>query len=123
MSKVYIVQNRYTRDEITGLMRPRFNTLPVKEFGVPVEILDWRLSPLASAPTLGALRHALRNYSDEDYILPVGTPAFLVAAGAIAAQHNNGRVHVLHWDAVLKKYFPFTIDVNHRQHEEFQNAI
>lgn len=112
MSKVYIIQNSYMRDSESGSLRPRFNLGPVKEFGEPVEILDGRLSPMATAPAMNALRHALRNYSDEDYLLAIGAPSFLIAAGMIAGNFNNGRVHMLHWEKALQRYYPLTFDIN-----------
>jgi hypothetical protein len=122
MSKVYIVQNTYVRDGTGGTLRPKYDLRGVNAFGQPVEILHGLLSPLATAPAMAELRHALRGYSDDDYLLAIGAGAFLIAAGAIAAQHNNGRVHVLYWNGDAQKYFPLTFDVNHSQHKEPQHA-
>jgi len=112
MAKVFIVQNSYVRDEASMLLRPRFDLSTVYEYGEPVEILHGRISPLATAPAMTELRAALRNYTDDDYLLAIGAPAFLVAAGAVAASFNNGRVHVLHWDKNARKYFPVTFDIH-----------
>ena len=60
---------------------------------------------------MAELRH-VRNYSDDDYLLAIGAGAFLIAAGAIAASHNNGRVHVLYWNSDSARYFPLTFDAN-----------
>lgn len=118
MSKIYLVQNSYTRDLTTMLLRPRFDLSAVAAFGEIVEVLDGRIGPMATAPAMAEMRHALRNYSDDDFILALGAPAFLVAAGAVAASHNNGRVHVLHWDKAQQKYYPLTFDVNPSQQKE-----
>ena len=118
MSKVYLVQNSYTRDLNTMLLRPRFDLSAVAPFGEIVEVLDGRIGPMATAPAMAEMRHALRNYGDDDFILALGAPAFLVAAGAVAASHNNGRVHVLHWDKLQQKYYPLTFDINHSQAKE-----
>lgn len=117
MSKVYIVQNSYTRDAESGLLRPRFDLSSVAEYGELVEVLDNRMSPLATEPAMREIRHALRNYSDEDYLLAIGAPAFLIAVGAIAAWRNAGRVRVLHWDRATQKYFPVTFNVNNEAKE------
>ena len=117
MSKVYLVQNSYTRDD-SGLLRPRFDLSGVAMYGEIIEVLDGRLSPMATSPAMSEMRHALRNYCDDDFILALGAPAFLVAAGAIAAGHNNGRVHVLHWDKSMQKYFPLTLDANNQTKEK-----
>lgn len=110
MPKVYIIQNSYTRDIPGGPLRPKYDLRGVNSFGQPVEILHGQMSPLATAPALAELRHALRNYTDEDYLLAIGAGAFLIAAGAIAASHNNGRVHVLYWNGDARQYFPITFD-------------
>lgn len=116
--KVFIIQNSYTRDTLGGPLRPKFDLRGVNAFGQPVEILHGQMSPLATAPAMAELRHALRNYSDDDYLLAIGAGAFLIAAGAIAASHNNGRVHVLYWNGDAQKYFPLTFDVSHNQQKE-----
>lgn len=115
---VFIIQNSYSRDAAGGPLRPKYDLRGVNVFGHPVEILHGQLSPLATAPAMAELRHALRNYSDSDYLLAIGAGAFLIAAGAIAASHNNGRVHVLYWNSDSQKYFPITFDVNHNQQKE-----
>ena len=117
--KVFIIQNSYTRDAVGGPLRPKYDLRGVNAFGQPVEILHGQMSPLATAPAMSELRHALRNYSDDDYLLAIGAGAFLIAAGAIAASHNNGRVHVLYWNGDAQKYFPLTFDVNHNQQKEY----
>lgn len=118
MSKVYIIQNSYVRDAAGGPLRPKYDLRGVNAFGQPVEILHGQLSPLATAPAMSELRYALRGYSDDDYLLAIGAGAFLIAAGAIAAQNNNGRVHVLYWNGDAQKYFPLTFDANHSQQKE-----
>ena len=117
MSKVYIIQNSYTRDVLGGPLRPKYDLRGVNEFGQPIEILHGQLSPLATIPAMSELRHALRNYSDDDFLLAIGAGAFLIAAGAVAAMNNNGRVHVLYWNGDAQKYFPLTFDSNNQQKE------
>lgn len=117
MSTVYIIQNTYLRDHANAPLRPKYDLRGVNQFGRPVEVLHGQISPLATAPAMAELRHALRNYSDDDYLLAIGAGAFLIAAGAIAAQNNNGRVHVLYWNGDAQKYFPITFDVNNQQKE------
>lgn len=122
MSTVYLVQNSFMRDARTLKLRPRFDLSAAMQYGEVVEVLDGRMGPMATAPAMAEMRYALRNYGDDDYVLALGAPAFLVAVGAIAASHNNGRVHVLHWEKTLQKYFPITFDVNHNQAKEKADA-
>ena len=135
MGKVFIIQQHYQREcivhgsercvpkrcpqeKFTGKLRPKYDLRDINQYGQPIEVLHWQVSPLATAPAMAELRNALRNYSDDDYLLAIGAGAFLIAAGAIAAQHNNGRVHVLYWNGDAQKYFPLTFDVNHSQYKE-----
>ena len=116
MSKVFLVQNRYVRDHDTGLVRPYYNMSRMGEWGEIVELLDWRLSPMASGPANQMLRAGLRDFSDNDYLIGIGAPAFIIAAGAIAASFNNGRVSVLHWDKTSGQYYPVKF-ITHSQKE------
>ena len=116
--KVYIIQNTYTRDTQEGTLRPKYDLRGVNPYGRPVEVLHGQISPLATAPAMAELRHALRNYSDDDYLLALGAGAFLIAAGAVAASFNNGRVHVLHWNGDARRYFPITFDVHSQVKEQ-----
>ena len=56
-------------------------------------------------------RRKLRNYSDSDWLLPLGDPAMIGIAFAIAADMNEGRVKLLKWDRLERHYYPVKISV------------
>jgi N-acetyl-beta-hexosaminidase len=47
---------------------------------------------------------ALRDFSDDDYLLLIGNPVFIGWATAIAAAYNEGRVNLLMWSGKEKGY-------------------
>lgn len=110
MGKVFVVQNRYNRDA-SGKLVPFYDLSNATEFGELVEVLDGRLSPLANGPAMSELRMVLRNFSDDDHLLTIGAPAFLMAAAMVAAHFNNGRVKVLHWDKSQGKYISVSFNL------------
>jgi len=56
-------------------------------------------------------RRKLRRYSDNDWLLPLGDPAMIGIAFAVAADANEGRVNLLKWDRLEKHYYPVKISV------------
>lgn len=66
---------------------------------------------IALQPLVASLKHALRNYSDDDYILTVGDPVAIGLASVIAAQANRGRVTFLRWDRQTKRYIKIKVEI------------
>lgn len=101
MSKVFVVQ------EVPGR-----NITNAFDFG-EVEVL---LSPgvhvvLSPGPLARVMRQKLVNYTDDDFIVPIGDPAGIAMAAAIASQVNNGKFKLLKWDRENERYYPVSIDV------------
>lgn len=101
MPKVYVVQ------EVPGR-----NITNAFSFG-DVEVL---LSPgvhvvLSPGPLAKTMREKLVNFTDDDYIVPIGDPAGIAMAAAIASQINNGKFKLLKWDRANEEYYPVSIDV------------
>ena len=55
------------------------------------------------------LTKALADFSDDDYILCIGDPTAILAAGIIASQANGGDVKALRWFKRELEYFVFHI--------------
>jgi hypothetical protein len=51
---------------------------------------------------------------DEDYLLMVGDPAAIAAAGAVACMMNNGRMKLLKWDRQEMRYYVVEFDLMRR---------
>jgi len=100
MSRVFVVQ------EVPGR-----NITHAFDFG-RVEVL---LNPgvhvvLSPGPLVKQMRAKLDDFNDNDYILPIGDPAAIAMAAAIAAEVNDGRFKLLKWDREFQKYYPVSID-------------
>ena len=78
---------------------------PALDYGTPRVLLA--LGPddsLSAAPMVRHLKERLREFCDQDYLIPVGSPAVFAAAAIIAANFNQGRVNLLCWDRRRKQY-------------------
>jgi hypothetical protein len=60
------------------------------------------------------MRRLLSKFTDEDYLLLSGDPVAIAIAGALAADHNQGRMKTLKWDNYEKRYYPLQIDLYHK---------
>ena len=109
-SRVFIVQQpvRVRRDPITKevkTLEPVFDVTPAAQYGTLELLLDSGLSfGIAMKPVVQMLNEKLRDFTDDDYILPTGDPCVMGIAIAIAAKHNGGRVAVLRWDKRERQY-------------------
>ena len=53
--------------------------------------------------------------NDDDYLLMVGDPAAIAAAGAVACMLNNGRMKLLKWDRQEMRYYVVEYDLMRRE--------
>lgn len=86
---------------------------PALKFG-EVKFLsgEWVQLQFNPAPTIAELRTKLKNYDPEkDWILPVGDPALMGVAIALAAKFGNGKVRLLKWDRATRDYLPLTMEI------------
>ena len=93
---VFVPQDVLYKNE-ANLMVPKFNIESAAEYGDIVVMLPYGNVAMAPQPMVVKLRMALKDFSDADFILPIGDPAAIAAAVAIAADFNNGRVKLLKW--------------------------
>lgn len=111
MSKVWVTNEPYQRAE-SGGMQAKFNLTPATAFGTLEVLVPAGTSLISSVPTVRLIREKLRDFSDDDYLLPVGDPAVMMIAGAIAAEVNHGRVKLLRWDRIQQQYIVIQIDTS-----------
>ena len=57
------------------------------------------------------LRSFLKDFTDNDYILPVGDIVAVAAAAMMASHYNAGRVRILSWDKVARQYLPIQLSL------------
>ena len=105
---VYVIQ------EIPGTRdgKPRINIIGAAEYG-DLKFLLPELSQIifSPGPLIFKLRKALKNYTNEDYLLLTGDPAIIGVACSIVSDITNGKYKLLKWDKQEKKYYPITINL------------
>jgi hypothetical protein len=97
---VYVVQDS-----------PKFNLLPAAEYGNLQVLLPSGQVMMATAPTISMLRRALRDFSNDDYLLAIGDPIAIGLATAIAAGFNGGKIRMLKWDRQEHRYYALEADL------------
>lgn len=108
--KVYVVQEVFRKTD-SGAMVPAFDLTPAAEFGELVPLLPSGWQGLDLTPAITMLQDKLKDFTVQDYILPIGNPNLMIAAGMVAAMQTGGFVKVLQWDRMRGAYIPTTIDI------------
>ena len=91
------------------------NIRSAEKFGeLEVCLPDNKQIVLSSGPLTFKLKHALKDFNDDDYLLLMGDPAIIALAGAVASDVNGGKFKVLKWDRDEKKYYDIEIDLRGR---------
>jgi len=113
MARVFVSQQTLRKSEATGEM-VQFPVLrPAERFGEIVFLLDWQEAmDLSEEESIWKIRRRLADYSDDDYLLPLGSPASMVLSALLAAEVNDGRLKILQWDRDNRTYEVKKIDVN-----------
>jgi hypothetical protein len=106
----------YKNDQ--GMFVPKFNMHKAEAFGKIKILLPYGNISLAPQPMVLKLRTALRNFSDDDYILPTGDPAAIGAAIAVAADFNAGKVKLLKWRGKDHKYTVLKMNLRGRHYDD-----
>lgn len=110
MSRVFVVQNQH-RMGLNGLV-PKFDLSPAEEFGELVPLLSETARPFGNnRGIIDELRRKLESYSDRDHLLLIGNPILIGFAVAIAANSNHGRVSLLQWSGVHRRYIQVQAEV------------
>ena len=107
---VYIVQQ--TMRKRGGEFVPAFDLTPARKYGDLEYVLPYGVHATHPAMMLRTIRHALRNFKDEDYILMLGDPIACGVATCIAANNNRGRFRALRWDKIARAYDSIEVDLH-----------
>lgn len=107
MNKVYIVCEPARR--MMGEKVSSVDLTPAADWGETVILLQSNQAMLNSASTIATLHQKLRDFCDDDYLVPIGDPVLMCTAAMIAAYHNNGRVKMLKWDRIQRKYISIPV--------------
>ena len=91
------------------------NIRSAEKFGdLKVVLPDNRQIVLSSGPMVFKLKQELKDFNENDYLILMGDPAIIAAAGAIVSENNNSRFKVLKWDRDEKMYYDIEIDLRGR---------
>ncbi len=91
---------------------PGKNVIPAAKFGELVTIFDAHKQVMLSpAPATNAINHALRNFSDDDYLLLIGDPVLVGVCCSVAAKFNSGRMKLLKWDRQEHRYYVIQVAI------------
>ena len=94
------------------------NIRSAEKFGdLKVVLPDNRQIVLSSGPLTFKLKHELKDFYDDDYLLLMGDPAIIAVAGAVVSDVNGGKFKVLKWDRDEKKYYDIEIDLKGRNEQ------
>lgn len=99
---------------VGNMSRKSMDLTPAIEYGELCVLMPQSQSMLAPVPTVRTLKEKLRNFTDNDYILPVGDPVLMSTVAMIAAEQNGGKVKFLKWDRHMGKYFVIQVDTSGR---------
>lgn len=99
MSKVFVLMDQQWINPRTREWESKFDFSTAEEYGELVFLLPPGAKPY-NDETNGELKHALSQITDDDYILPTGSPSLILLAGvySVLAQSEITRINVLEWD-------------------------
>jgi hypothetical protein len=115
MARVFVVQEPLKKEH--GVVVPRINYRTLTPYGDLVFLFQWGElqdddALENTAPLIWKLRAALKDFRDDDYLVPLGNPALIGMAIAIASECNDGLVNILDWIRDERRYRLITMDLN-----------
>ena len=108
---VYVIQ------EIPGTQSgsPKINIMGASKYGEFKFLLpEFSQIIFSPGPLIFKLRKALRDYTEEDYLLLTGDPAIIGVACSIVSDITNGKYQLLKWDKQERKYYPIKINLHEK---------
>lgn len=114
---VYVPQEVMYKN-VNKLLVPKFNIHTAEEYGQIVVMLPYGNVAMAPQPMVAKLRHILKDFNDSDYILPMGDPAAIGAAMAIAADFNKGRIKLLKWRGKDHHYTELKMNLRGKHYDD-----
>jgi len=109
-SRVFIVCEP-TRIE-NGQQIKSVDLSPAAKWGEIIIVLQTSQAMVAPSAMIKTINDVLHDFSDDDYIVPVGDPILMCVVASIAARNNNGRVRYLKWDRRNRDYMVIKTDIN-----------
>ncbi len=102
MPRVFLVQEPIRRSASTGGPIPLFDLTPAKEFGDITTCLDWSDTKRGfdAEHVMDKLADALRDFGEDDFLLPAGNTVAIAMASMLASEFTEGRVKFLLWEKI-----------------------
>lgn len=91
-----------------GSWVPSVDVSPAKDFGELVFIIPPGFNHPSIETALPQLLAKLEEFTEHDYLLPMGDPLLMSAASAILGSRFQA-FKMLKWDRLTRKYNPFNI--------------
>lgn len=111
MAKVFVVQEPVYFNKQTKQMERKMELTPASAYGNIEFLLDSNRLPLDTTSIVWRMKKKLKDFSDEDFIVPVGNPTAMGIAIAVAALSNRGRVRVLVWTKETGQYIAVSVNL------------
>jgi len=111
MNVVYVTQEVMIR-ESNGSMARKFDLSSAEQFGEIRVLVPYGQSLHSTVPVVRQLIEQLRNITEDDFLLPLGDPAIMAAAAAIALKNTNGKLSILKWDRRAGGYLSVPVDIS-----------
>ena len=111
MSRVFVIHLQVRWNAAEGRNEGMHDLSPALEFGELEFLLPPDASPSRPEEALKTLHETLQDFRPEDYLLLIGNPCFIGWATAIAADWTDGRLRLLQWDRVARKYAAIEVDL------------
>lgn len=110
--KVYIPQVPQYFDDTLQKMVPRFDTLSQAEsFGELVVLLDRNDDVWDPDEVMAKIERKMQHFTDQDYILPMGTYPFIMWTGMVAMVKAEQYVQHLQWHQRERQYRVVSLNV------------
>ena len=107
----------YVLQEIPGTQSgsPKINIMGASKYGEFKFLLpEFSQIIFSPGPLIFKLRKALRDYTEEDYLLLTGDPAIIGVACSIVSDITNGKYQLLKWDKQERRYYPIKINLHEK---------
>jgi hypothetical protein len=104
MSRVFVTSNRMRKDFATGNLKPIVDLRPAEQYGTLNAVFDHEMEPTNHEDVQRAAQRLADFQSDQDYILPNGSPLATLATGMILRDRGVDSVQTLVWDKIYMKY-------------------
>lgn len=112
---VYVCQEPLTMRRGKPVKRIDLEAAGATQFGDLRYVLSWKdtqvIEPRADR-LVWKIRQALRDFSEHDFIIPIGDPTVIQLVGIIAGELAGGRYRVLQWDNQLGRYDVIEVDIH-----------